>query len=282
MLCNKPFMKGGLVPLPCGQCMPCRINKRRVWTTRINLETFQHEKSCFLTLTYDPEHLPDGGFLVKRDLQLFLKRLRSLIYPVPIRYFGVGEYGDQTWRPHYHIAIWGLNRDDHEVVTKAWGLGFIHFGEMTRESSQYIAGYVTKKLTAANDVRLAGRPPEFSVMSRNPGIGSKAALQIADQMTRSSGGALWIAKNGDVPKVARLDGGMWPLGRYMVSKIRENTGFADGNSPPAKKEEYLAKMRDMRADYGNLAFQASKPFLKRNKSDQMVNSFNVRNSRRSL
>ena len=203
------------------------------------LELYQHKHASFVTLTYDPEHLPLDGCLVKRDLQLFLKRLRSVIFPLQVRYFAVGEYGDRTFRPHYHIALFGLGREHQAIIAKVWGLGLVHIGDLTRESAQYVAGYVTKKMTKKEDVRLGGRVPEFSLMSRNPGIGASAADQIADQMTKRSAGASWINQNGDVPHVSRMDGGMWPLGRYMVSRIREGCGFEDGNSPPKKKEEYL-------------------------------------------
>lgn len=64
------------------------------------LEAAQYEDNCFITLTYDDEHLPLGMSLVPKDLQDFLKRFRSRIAPIKVRYYGVGEYGDQTQRPH--------------------------------------------------------------------------------------------------------------------------------------------------------------------------------------
>ncbi|WP_209313267.1 MULTISPECIES: hypothetical protein [Enterobacterales] len=54
-----------------------------------------HETNCWLTLTYADEHLPwtEYGFptLDRRDVTLFLKRLRKAIAPLKIRYFGCGE-----------------------------------------------------------------------------------------------------------------------------------------------------------------------------------------------
>lgn len=49
--------------------------------------------------------------LRKRHYQLFFKRLRKW-YGKPIRYFGTGEYGSKTQRPHYHFIIFGLKLDD--------------------------------------------------------------------------------------------------------------------------------------------------------------------------
>lgn len=36
-----------------------------------------HEHNCFITLTYNPEHLPENGQLVKRHPVLFMNRLRQ-------------------------------------------------------------------------------------------------------------------------------------------------------------------------------------------------------------
>ena len=48
----------GVVAVPCGQCKNCRINQARIWTNRILMEQCCHDYSCFVTLTYDDEHLP--------------------------------------------------------------------------------------------------------------------------------------------------------------------------------------------------------------------------------
>ncbi|UDN67813.1 replication initiator protein [robinz microvirus RP_133] len=288
MLCRRPILVKGLTPVPCGQCMPCRINKRRVWSTRMMLELRQHWKAAFITLTYAPENLPDKGSLVKRDMQLWLKRVRAAVAPIELRYFLVGEYGDRTNRPHYHAIVYGLGREDQELVEKTWGLGYVYIGDVTEASCQYVAGYVTKKCTSIADKRLLpGQVPEFSLMSRNPGIGSRAAEQIATQITRNRGGAMWITKNGDVPGIARMEGGFWPLGRYMIGKIRLGAGFVDeenkpsGNSPPAKRKEREAEMRALR-DSNPLAFKTAKPFVDWNKSDRKVYTANLRKPQRTL
>lgn len=91
----------------CGQCLPCRVNRRRIWTHRIMLEAAQYHDNSFVTLTYDEEKLPVDLSVTPRTLQLFMKRLRK-VYPNRIRYFGVGEYGDQTMRPHYHLALFNF------------------------------------------------------------------------------------------------------------------------------------------------------------------------------
>lgn len=171
-MCKKPFVKG-ISPFPCGQCLPCRLNRRRLWTHRLLLEQHSHEFSSFATLTYSDDALPAGNTLVPKHTQDWLKRLRALLGPArPLRYYLVGEYGDESQRPHYHAALFGLSHLEGELLRTSWGHGHIQLGTLTKESAQYIAGYVTKKMTAPDDPRLQGRHPEFARMSLRPGIGA--------------------------------------------------------------------------------------------------------------
>ena len=71
---------GGWLDYPCGQCIACRLRKRQEWTFRILLEMRSYQYSYFVTLTYNDEVIPEKGSLRKKDLQLFLKRLR-IKYP---------------------------------------------------------------------------------------------------------------------------------------------------------------------------------------------------------
>ena len=109
MVCKKPFRQG-LMEFGCGQCIPCRIGKRRLWTHRILLESFTHDYNSFVTLTYDESHLPEDGGLNHGHVQKFLKLLRKKVAPAKVRYFVVGEYGEKSGRPHYHLALFGFPR----------------------------------------------------------------------------------------------------------------------------------------------------------------------------
>lgn len=219
MLCKKPFIKGDAV-FPCGQCLPCRLNRRRLWTHRIILEAMKHEKNCFPTLTYSDESLPPGGNLFPRHLVLFIKSLREAIRPNKLRYYAVGEYGDQTQRPHYHLAVFGLGPDSADLMQTYWPHGHIFMGELSLESAQYISGYVTKKMTAPDDPRLYGRYPEFARMSRKPGIGAGAIDELKDFFNSKLGQQL-LMQTGDVPLALRHGGKQLPLGRYLRRKLRE-------------------------------------------------------------
>lgn len=87
--------------VPCGKCIGCRIDKARDWAIRICCEAYMsYAKSWFLTLTYDDDHLSDPS-LSKKDFQYFIKDLRNYLfyrYGSTIRYFGCGEYGDNSGR----------------------------------------------------------------------------------------------------------------------------------------------------------------------------------------
>lgn len=47
----------GVMPCPCGKCIPCLINRKRLWKHRLILESYCHDKSAFVTLTYNDDQL---------------------------------------------------------------------------------------------------------------------------------------------------------------------------------------------------------------------------------
>lgn len=248
------------IPFGCGQCLACRINKRRQWTLRLLLEFTQHAKSAFVTLTYSPDNLPVSlddsgihqGVLRKDDVQRFLKRLRKWYdkeYGGKIRYYCAGEYGpNNTHRPHYHLILFGcdateLDPDFYFFAGKSgpikpgfvrdsplyrlWQAGVVHVGEVSEHSIAYVAGYVTSKLTKQ---QLAGRAPEFALMSRMPGLGLTPLFDVARHLQ-----AVSSHSSGPVnPRQIHLNGHLWPTGRYILSKLRIICDIRDG------LEEYIA------------------------------------------
>ena len=100
------------VQLPCGQCIGCRLEKSRQWAMRIAHESSLYDQNCFLTLTFSDEHLPQNLSVSKRDLQLFMKRLRKHFAPRKIRFFQCGEYGELNMRPHYHSILFNVDFPD--------------------------------------------------------------------------------------------------------------------------------------------------------------------------
>ncbi|AXH73753.1 MAG: replication initiator protein [Microviridae sp.] len=183
--------------VPCGQCIGCRIDRSRHWALRCVHEAKMHSASCFVTLTYDDDHLPKGGTLVKSDLQKFFKRLRKLY---PFRYYAAGEYGDEGQRPHYHAILFGINFFDDrkihtkkktgtlftsETLTKTWGLGHCLIADFSYSTAAYTARYIMKKQVGKNGHEapqyerldpstgeIGFALPEFALMSLKPGLGS--------------------------------------------------------------------------------------------------------------
>lgn len=246
-LCKKPF-KQGVWEFGCGQCMPCRIRRRKLWAHRMMLESLVHGDSCFVTLT--TKFVCFGGThertatLDPKVTQNWLKRLRKEIFPRKVRYFLCGEYGEKSERPHYHAAMFGLSRFDSKIIERTWGIGHVYVGDITEASANYIAGYVTKKMTSKDDSRLYGRFPEFARMSRRPGIGALAVPGITEALC-TVGGAQSIAQNGDVPQSVNFGGKSMPLGRYLRSKIREVYGFEETNVPKEILRKMSEEMREL-------------------------------------
>lgn len=180
------------MPVPCGKCASCKCDYSRDWANRMILELQDHDEAMFLTLTYNDQHLPISpqGFptLCKRDIQLFLKRLRKYLGDTKIRYYFAGEYGTRTHRPHYHAIIYGIGLSTFkDIVSRGtnkigcpffsspkleslWGNGFVLFSSVTWRTCNYVARYVLKKQGDTEDCEGVCLPP-FNVSSRKPGIG---------------------------------------------------------------------------------------------------------------
>ena len=181
------------------------------------LESFCHPHSAFVTLTYDDEHLPSDGMLAKRDVQLYLKRLRKSLEPRKFRYYLCGEYGPQTHRPHYHAILFGLHPEiDAFAINKAWQKGFCVIGQDCSDASiQYVAGYVTKKITKRDD----GIAPEFALMSRKPAIGVPFLSWFHKALGDEKYEGLFDSVAGGVPLQVRIGGRSYPLGRTLRHRL---------------------------------------------------------------
>lgn len=195
------------------------------------LEAMLHDDSWFVTLTYGPRFLPVDGSVSPNHLRLFLMRLRKAIAPVRIRYYAVGEYGEMSWRPHYHLILFGLPRSKIEAIDKAWidvetkkPLGMVHVGDVTMQSAGYCAAYVQKGMTKRVDPRLGGRHPEFCRMSLKPGIGAGAIDGEFAKAMVTRAGAASIANAGAVPNAFRFDGKLHPFGRYLRARLAAVAG----------------------------------------------------------
>lgn len=170
------YGKERILILPCGKCTSCQMTYARQWAIRCSLEASLYQENWFVTLTYDNQHFPKPGQF-KKDYQKFLKRLRKKLGS-GIRYFGCFEYGEHTYRPHFHLILFNCHFPDLKVVGKrkngylwksqilldTWSNGLVDIGEVTFNSCSYVARYVIKK--KANPML-----DEFIFMSNRPGLG---------------------------------------------------------------------------------------------------------------
>lgn len=208
-----------VVAIPCGHCIGCRLDYSRSWADRMMLELEAYKgKAVFITLTYNNEHLPPsyadddsilGATLYKRDLQLFLKRLRKMYPEKVLRFYASGEYGS-LGRPHYHLILFGLGLEDfpenHKIfhgknelgqpyyevseIQRAWSsysyvlkngkiervaepIGYVCVATVSWQTCAYVSRYVMKKVYHGEQafIDMYDLQPEFSLMSRRPGIG---------------------------------------------------------------------------------------------------------------
>jgi hypothetical protein len=160
-------------------------------------EASMHADNSYVTLTYRDEDLPPGGSLVKRDFQLFIKRLRRFFGNERISFFHCGEYGEELERPHYHALLFGVFFPDQvhrkdardgsplffsETLDRLWGHGDAYIGAVTFESAAYVARYCVKKVHGAEAPgwymhvdpetgECTDRLPEYVTMSTRPAIG---------------------------------------------------------------------------------------------------------------
>lgn len=178
MECQSPrYLSKQDMLVPCGACAFCCATKRSDWAFRIRIESSRHVVKKFVTLTYADAHLVwRSGIsqLCKRDIQLWLKRVRKT--GAKCRYFAVGEYGSKTYRPHYHVLLFGDVSDD--VIRESWPKGLVHIGTVTDQSVMYCLGYI---VNGKGWKMRTNRTAPFSLMSRRPGLG---ASYLSDAMIK--------------------------------------------------------------------------------------------------
>lgn len=274
MICKHPFSRGTAF-FGCGQCLPCRINRARQWTWRQYLESLTHAENCFVTLTYDTKNIRGDWALEPRALQLFLKRLRKRCGGKPIRYFAVGEYGEDSYRPHYHLSLFGVSGDSliddpagklppqrvainqlnfrtggietiGGVIHEEWGKGRVDVKEFNEATAAYCCGYVTKHLMDRKQGRVWNFP-EFTRMSNRPGLGAPAMATVGK--TLSDNYTDW--RTGDVPSFLLIGSRRVPLPRYLLAKLRQEAGFSDEYVQALKSEKTYTQSLELSSVFQN-------------------------------
>lgn len=208
--------------VPCGRCFGCKKSKIFEWSIRLNCELqTQKGKALFITLTYDDDHYIDSS-LNKKDLQDFLKRLRDKLNYRKIKYYAVGEYGDKSFRKHFHLILFNVYYEDKDIINDCWNYGFIDIAPVEQGSIYYVVGYVQKKLEKLllddEYYEKLGYTAPFMVCSK--GIALDYIYKYYDTLKRDMG--------------IFLNGKKYPLPRYFREKLNLVSGVVE-------YDEYIGK-----------------------------------------
>jgi hypothetical protein len=235
---------------PCGMCNGCRFKKQQEWTVRNMNEASMWDDKCFITLTYKDDQLPPNNSLDYTHWQKFIRSLKKRNNGKPIRYFAVGEYGDQRGRPHFHALLFNHKFDDlvplqgkgitqlskSQQLQEAWVTadqkprGYVSVGDVNVKTASYVSGYIFKKIFKYNDPEFHSayqsidpttgkysdngiclREPEKALMSKKPGIGYSFYKNYYSDMYRM---------NGDC--IHDLEGRKFPIPHYYNHKFKSD------------------------------------------------------------
>lgn len=226
LMCMRPYMTKDLVEVPCGRCRNCRSQRARVWAVRLEHEMCYHEKMCFVTLTYDDEIRLCDYSLHKRDVVLFMKRLRKEVEK-GIKYYLCGEYGGKYSRPHYHAIMFGVGIDEEDIIRESWGLGGVDIGFVGPKSIRYVCKYISKAVLGKTHkdrwLEMYGkREIPFSLMSK--GIGRQWLLDNASKVIKDGG--------------LVVKGKLHAMPRYYNNLVKDSIS-------DKKKEEIKSRMEEL-------------------------------------
>lgn len=226
----------------CGKCESCR----RQHVTRIATACEQHMRlesaSCYLTLTYDEEHLPENGTLVKKHVDRFIDALRKWIAVNKDdpkwnkAYFGnhqgkfkrvvSGEYGSKTDRPHYHLFIMGFDFPDKEplpfkkdgkqlfrskILQHYWPYGTVDYKNADPGAAKYVIKYAMKEKLHGKEYheQYEQRGLALPFVSVSQGIGAEYAQKYQEELFRNgtfiSDGKEVALNRRQLQQLARID-----------------------------------------------------------------------------
>lgn len=200
MACRNPHFKnlidhktgkkinGFYVQYPCRWCINCRIDKLNYWKDRLNYEHLKKVSSAFVTFTYDNINIPHpeaGGSLLRYDFESLINNLRNRTRRIKNQwagtlnrkdwtYYGVGEYGDQFGRPHYHILFFGLDFwQAKQMFKETWPYGIIDSLPILDGGIGYVLDYINKQVHGKQSLeKYEANGLESPFTSCTPGIGN--------------------------------------------------------------------------------------------------------------
>lgn len=229
---------------------------------RIIWEKKRSRSALFVTLTYDDNHVPINKetmtiTLNKKEIPLYIKRLRKLHDKIeykdkkPIKYYGVGEYGEDRERPHYHIIIFNALP---ELIPIAWAidktmLGMVQIGDkgVTAGGARYLAQY----MMTGQDLDYTNRQKPFSLMSKN--LGDNYVTEAMKKWHLQKTGKAIVLPNGTLQKTRNRyyminDGYKVSLPRYYRDKIFPKI-YREIDIPLISEEWMIKEYKEMEKDF---------------------------------
>lgn len=236
---NGVAYRNGVTEFDCGSCPECLSKRASSWALRCVYESKLHKHSCMITLTYDNYERDKSGNIVRdcktgepvelpvdpslhvsvRDIQLFIKRLRSYYKCVSIKYLCCSEYGSRTHRAHYHLLIFGVDFPDRhfykmskrgnpiymsDTLSKLWNNGICTIDSVHIRSA--CARYCTKYCAKSRS--------DDTFMLASQGIG------LSSLLLDFNGKSYFIdGKEYTVPRI------VWQ--HYISNKYSDRKGFFD-------------------------------------------------------
>lgn len=236
---DTPLEKNGMyrtyINLPCGKCERCIERRKMEWGFRMEQELKVCKTAYFITLTYNNKNVPYNETMYDKetkqevikkryykktlnryDLEKFIKRLRqnhkrtgdtkesvwnNLKKEDKIKFYAAGEYGEDRFRPHYHLIIYNTSE---QAILKSWKLGSIDIQKASSRTIGYLMKYLDKRIGAEKDYTKA---KEFNTMSE--GIGKNYITKNKD----------WHRRNIDVLFVTNSNGVRIPMPKYYRNQI---------------------------------------------------------------
>lgn len=196
------------------------------WCIRARHELIENKKAVYLTMTYAPGHLPRNlktkpenendkcGTLKPHDVTNYIKKIRKKFPDTKIRYIYSGEYGPYSWRPHYHMILFGINWEECIIHLKnlwPWGHVDVSTEYVTDWAMNYVVGYLRKKITFSEGEKhyeLNYRIKPY--MRTSQGIGGEWAIKNINDWAHDC----CVAYNGS----------RFPVPRYYINKVKKMEG----------------------------------------------------------
>lgn len=184
-----------------------------------------------------------------------------------VRYFGCGEYGGNTKRPHYHIILFNvpnsfykkdpIHRKEYSMeIEKIWKKGSVDIGNVERGSVHYVTKYHLFPLVMEWDEKEERERP-FALMSRKPGIGINYINDEFRNYINSTKNSYATLK----------DGIKQPLGKYYKEKIKEELSEESIREMRRRSAEFIIEAEKRERE----AFDSEADFL-RSKREQIKGS----------